>query len=98
MQMAYVGPIVRIYHKANEPSWYLQSGIGYGYFSVSNTTDFLTSRHTGNAATIGIGYEIDLFWDMGIDYMYNDIASSTSENNLRLSAHSLVFSLNFHPK
>ncbi|BCE00807.1 outer membrane beta-barrel protein [Marinicellulosiphila megalodicopiae] len=101
MQLAYVGPIIRFYGKSNQPSWYFQSGVGYGYHSVSELSSIpkvSTSRHAGNATTFGIGYEVDMFWTIGLDYIYADIQSETSNEDLRLSSHGLVFSLNLHPR
>ena len=96
MQQSFAGPSMRYYFKSSEPSFYLQSGYGYGYFSVSDLANFETSRHLGSAAIFTIGYEVDMFWNAQFDYMFNDIESSLS-GNASLSSHSLTFSININP-
>ena len=97
MQQSFTGPSIRYYFKANEPSFYMQTGYGLGYFSVSDIANFDTSRHFGNATIFTIGYEIDMFWNAQINYMHNDIIS-TSSDNIGLSSQTITLSLNFNPR
>ena len=97
MQQSFIGPTIRYYLKSNEPSFYLQSGYGYGYFSVSDVANFTTSRHYGSAINFAAGYEVDMFWNLQIDYMYNDIKSN-SIDNIGLTSHAITLSLNFNPR